>query len=332
MLTWEVTQACDLTCDHCRADARPKRDPRELSTNEGKQLLEAITRFDQPLPILVLSGGDPLKRPDLFDLIEHAVSLGLPTAVTPAPTPLLDRDVIEQLADIGVRRIALSLDGATAETHDGFRGEAGSFETIRRTAVQANEVGLSLQINTTVTASTVGELPGIAALVEEFGAAMWEVFFLVPVGRGADLEQLSAQESERVLEWLYRHQRPAPYRVITVEAPQYRRVAMEVENEDVRVGSTRAGHGFLFVSHTGDIYPSGFLPERVGNVREDDIVTTYREAPLLRALRDPDQFRGYCGECSYRTLCGGSRSRAAAITGDPLRSDPSCAYALKQSS
>ncbi|MFB6353569.1 MAG: radical SAM protein [Halobacteriales archaeon] len=330
VLTWEVTQACDLTCDHCRADAQPDRDPAELSTAEGKALLDDIAGFGRPPPILVFSGGDPLKRPDLFELIEHATSLGLPTAVTPAPTPLLDRTAIERFAEAGVRRMALSLDGATAGAHDAFRGEDGSFETIRRAAADANDVGLSLQINTTVTAETVDDLPAIADLVEAVGAVMWEVFFLVPVGRGEALEQLSPAESERVMEWLYRRQRDAPFRVITVEAPHYRRVAMRVEAAEsgraVSVGSTRAGHGFLFVSHAGEVYPSGFLPERVGSVREDDVVSLYRESRALEALRDPDRFEGACGACLYRNLCGGSRSRAFATTGDPLASDPLCPY------
>jgi len=329
VLTWEVTQACDLTCDHCRADAQPDRHPDELSTAEGRRLLEDVARFE-PSPILVFSGGDPIKRPDLFQLAEHAVSVGLPTAVTPAPTALLDRAAIERFADVGIRRMALSLDGATPAAHDAFRGVEGSFETIRRAAEHAESVGLPLQINTTVTAVTAPDLPEIARLVEAFDAVMWEVFFLVPIGRGRDLEQLSPEHAERVMAWLYRRQRGAPFRLITVEAPHYRRVAHEVEmgesGRDVRVGSTRAGRGFLFVSHTGDVYPSGFLPRSVGNVRTEDVVRLYRESPFLRDLRDADRFSGPCGTCSYRARCGGSRSRAYATTGDSLASDPLCPY------
>jgi len=330
ILTWEVTQACDLACDHCRADAQPDRHPNELTTGEGRRFLETVTGFGKPSPILVLSGGDPLKRPGLFELATYAISLGIPTAVTPAPTPLLDREVIDRFAEIGISRMALSLDGATAETHDAFRGEAGSFEVIRRASEHARDAGVPLQINTTVTAETVSELPAIADLVEEIGAVMWEVFFLVPIGRGESLAQVSPAQADRVMEWLYRRQRDAPFRLITVEAPQYRRVATQIETAesgtDVRVGSTRAGHGFLFVSHTGEVYPSGFLPKPVGNVRERSIVSLYRETPFLRELRDPERFSGPCGACPYRTRCGGSRSRAFATTGDPLASDPLCPY------
>jgi radical SAM protein with 4Fe4S-binding SPASM domain len=327
VLTWEVTQACTLECDHCRAEAKPDRHPEELSTAEGKALLEAVARFD-PSPVLVFSGGDPLERPDLFDLVEYARSLDLTTAVTPAPTGNLDRATVERFAAAGVHRMALSLDGATPERHDAFRGEAGSFEAIRRAADWADDAGLSLQVNTTVTARTAHDLSGVADLVADLGAVTWEVFFLVPVGRGETLEALDPVEAEQVLTWLYRRAREAPYRVITVEAPQYRRVAATVEQAesggDARVGSTRAGKGFLFVGHTGDVYPSGFLPTAVGNVREDDVVSLYREAPLLERLRDADSFGGPCGDCRWRTRCGGSRSRAAATTGDPLASDPLC--------
>lgn len=322
--TWEVSQACDLECDHCRADAQPDRDPDELSTREGKRLLDDIANFGKPGPVLVFSGGDPLKRPDLFELVEYAIDQGLPTAVTPAPTELLTRDVIERFADVGVRRIALSLDGGDAESHDGFRGEDGSFDRIRRVAGWAADAGLPIQINTTVTANTVDDMPAIADLVEELGAVMWEVFFLVPVGRGEELEQITPAESDELMAWLYRRQRDAPFRVITVEAPHYRRVAQEVAGDDVRVGSTGAGNGFVFVSHTGDVYPSGFLAKSAGNVREESLVDLYREAPLFEDLRDPDGFHGVCGECEYRDLCGGSRSRAYATTGDPLASDPLC--------
>lgn len=330
IVTWEVTQACDLTCDHCRAEAQPERHPDELTTSEGKTFLRDVAEFGHPSPIMVFSGGDPLKRPDLFELIDHSTSLDLPTAVTPAPTPLLDDEAIKAFDEAGVRRIALSLDGATATRHDGFRGEDGSFETILRAADHAKELGLSLQINTTVTASTVDDLPEIASLVEELGAVMWEVFFLVPIGRGADLEQLSAERTERVLEWLYRRQRDAPFRVITVEAPHYRRVAQRIEcdeyGREAHVGSTGDGKGFIFVSHTGGVYPSGFLPVSIGNVREDDIISLYRDASLLRLLRDPDEFDGACGACSYRGICGGSRARAHAMIGNPLAIDSLCLH------
>jgi radical SAM protein with 4Fe4S-binding SPASM domain len=323
ILTWEVTQACGLTCDHCRAEARKQRHPDELSTAEGKAFIDDVATFGDPGPILVLSGGDPLERPDLFDLVEYATDRSIPTCVTPAPTGNLDRAAVERFVDAGVKRIALSLDGASAAAHDEFRGEEGSYDAVFRTARQAREVGLPIQINTTVTAATVDSLPAIADAVEKLDAAMWEVFFLVPVGRGEDLGGLTPEESVAVMEWLYDRQRGAPFRLITVEAPHYRVVAQHVD-ADARVGSTRAGRGFLFVSHTGEVYPSGFLPRRVGNVRERSVVDLYRDDPWLQRLRDADEFSGQCGACEYRDRCGGSRSRAGAVHGDPLASDPLC--------
>lgn len=320
--TWEVTQACSLACDHCRAEAVERRHPEELTTAEGRDLVDQVARFDPP-PVLVLSGGDPLERPDLFELIEYATER-LPTAVTPAPTEKLTRETVDRFANLGVRRMALSLDGATAASHDEFRGESGSFERVRRAAAWANDADLDVQVNTTVTADTVDELPAVAERVADLGAVMWEVFFLVPVGRGANLDGLSPERAESVLGWLYEHGRSAPYRTITVEAPHYRRVASERSDGEARVGSTRAGRGFVFVSHTGEVYPSGFLPASVGDVRERPLPEIYREADLMRALRDADRFAGPCGRCPYRRQCGGSRSRAHATTDDPLESDPLC--------
>lgn len=330
VLTWEITQACDLKCLHCRAEARPERDPRELSTEEAKAVIERVAAFSPHSPYLVFSGGDPLKRPDLVELIEYAAGLGLHTAVTPASSPLLRRPVIERLQAAGISRMALSLDGSTPAAHDGFRGEPGSFATILRAAEDARELGLPLQINSTVTKGTAADFPAIADLVERLGAVMWEVFFLVPVGRGVVLEALPAEETETFLNWLYRRQRGAPFRVITVEAPHYRRVAHRIEREQgnrgVRVGSTGDGNGFLFISHLGEIFPSGFLPVSAGNVRTHELVDVYRDSPLFRALRDPDGFRGKCGVCEYRSICGGARARAYAVTGDYLDADPFCAY------
>lgn len=334
IVTWEVTQACELECDHCRADAQPDRHPDELSTEEGRALIDQVASFGSPPPILVFSGGDPLERPDLFELIEYATAQGLQTGVTPAPTTALTERVLDRFAELGVHRIALSLDGASAESHDSFRGEEGSFETIREAAEYAEKIGLSVQINTTVTATTVEELPDIASLVDAFEAVMWEVFFLVPIGRGTELEQLSPAKAEQTLQWLYRRQQDADFRVITVEAPHYRRIAREIAREEKsghpRVGSTGDGKGFVFVSHTGSVYPSGFLPVAAGSVRDEDLVELYRDAPLFQSLRDADQLQGPCGGCPHRTVCGGSRARAHATSDDPLASDPLCARAARE--
>lgn len=330
VVTWEVTRSCPLACVHCRAEAELRRHPDELNTREGKGLIDQVAAFGSPPPVLVFSGGDPLQRPDLLELIRHATARGLPAAVIPAPTSDVDRETVLELKDAGARRLALSLDGATAESHDAFRGEPGSRDAALEAARHADAVGLPIQVNTTVTEETRQDLPALADQVEELGAVAWEVFFLVPLGRGAALEAPTPEAHDEIMEWLYRRQRSAPFRVVTVEGPMYRRVASQVETEEgggsVLAGSTSDGNGFVFVSHTGDVCPSGFLPESAGNVREASLVDLYRNAPLFRSLRDPDGFRGKCGVCEYRKLCGGSRARAWAVTGDPLDSDPYCPY------
>ncbi len=331
VVTWEVTQACALACAHCRARARSERDAGELTTREGMALLERLAAFGSPGPVLVFTGGDPLERPDLLELVAHAVALGLRTAVIPAPAPSLGPSVVTRLKTAGVGRLALSLDGSSGRRHDAFRGRAGSFAAVLRAATYATQVELPLQVNTTVTAATAPDLPEIAELVEALGAVTWEVFFLVPIGRGSMVQGLSDAETEDVLAWLYGRQRQVPFRVITVEAPQYRRVADQIERQATgrgarRVGSTGDGNGFLFISHTGDVCPSGFLPLPAGNVRRADPVDLYRNAPLFRQLRDRSLLKGKCGACEYRNLCGGSRAQAYWRTGDWLGSDPLCPY------
>lgn len=328
IVTWEATQACALACDHCRADAQEQRDPAELTTSEVEDLLDQVVDFGTPGPIFVISGGDPLERPDLFEIIDASVERGIPTAVTPATTPDLDRATVRELADRGVRRMAVSLDGASARSHDEFRGEEGTFDRAMKAAAYAEEVGLSIQVNTTVTAETVSRLPEIANLVEYLGAAAWEVFFLVPIGRGIELAQISPERAREVMAWLHDRQDDAPFRLITVEAPFYRRVAMEAAEDQSgrQPGTTGAGKGFVFVSHTGEVFPSGFMPEAAGNVRAESLVDIYREGDLMGDLRNPDAFTGPCGTCEYRAVCGGSRSRAYAATGNPQGSDPLCPW------
>ncbi|QCC49236.1 TIGR04053 family radical SAM/SPASM domain-containing protein [Halobellus limi] len=334
VLIWEVTQACDLACDHCRADAKPARHPEELTTAEGKRLLDQAREFGER-QLVVLSGGDPLARPDLLELIEYGTEIGLRMTLTPSGTSSLTPSVVDDLADAGVRRMALSLDGASAESHDEFRGESGSFEQTIEAAEAAREAGLPLQINTTVCASTAGELPALRDRVSDLGAVLWSVFFLVPVGRGRLLDPVSPERAEGILAWLSEVSEEADFGVKTTEAPHYRRVAIQRRRDASeapaadgigrRLGIT-AGDGFAFVSHTGELYPSGFLPASAGSVREGELTELYRDSDLFRSLRDPDALGGKCGACEFRHVCGGSRSRAYAHTGDPTASDPLCAY------
>ncbi|MFC7045786.1 TIGR04053 family radical SAM/SPASM domain-containing protein [Halobacteriaceae archaeon GCM10025711] len=335
VLIWELTQACALTCKHCRADAQERRHPDELTTEEGKALLDETRRFGEG-QLVVLSGGDPLMREDTVELVEYGTDIGLNMTMTPSGTESLTPEAIEALGDAGLRRIAVSIDGATPASHDEFRGEDGSFEATMRAARAAADAGIPLQINTTVCQETVADLPAVRDLVADLGAVLWSVFFLVPVGRGAVLDPISPDHAEDVMEWLVEVATDAPFGLKTTEAPHYRRVAMQnppegADTEDGRGpfgrrGGITAGDGFMFVSHTGDVYPSGFLPESAGNVREESPVELYRDSPLFTGLRDKDALKGKCGACPFRQVCGGSRSRAYATTGDPLESDPLCSF------
>ncbi|MEY7847587.1 TIGR04053 family radical SAM/SPASM domain-containing protein [Natrarchaeobius sp. A-rgal3] len=343
VLIWEVTQACALACDHCRADAHPRRHPDELSTAEGKRLLEDAAAFGDG-QLVVLSGGDPLVREDVEELVAYGTDLGLRMTITPSGTHSLTASRIRALSGAGLERMAVSIDGGSAESHDSFRGEDGSFSETVRAVADAQSAGVPVQVNTTVCRDTVDELPAIRTLVRELGAVMWSVFFLVPVGRGRILEPIDPAEADAVMTWLDDVSRTDPFGLKTTEAPQYRRVSSQRSrpNGD-RIGSNGdgppaenpgvarrtgivAGDGFAFVSHTGEVLPSGFLPKSAGNVRDRTITERYRDSPLFQSLRDRDRLEGKCGACPYRTLCGGSRSRAFAHTGNPLESDPLCPF------
>ena len=350
VVIWETTQACDLACRHCRACAVPQRDPLELSTDEAKRLIDDICRFGRPL--FVLTGGDPLKRSDTVEIVRYGVNAGLRVALTPSGTPLMTPQVLQELHDAGLSRLAVSLDGATAAQHDGFRGVAGSFDWTIKMLETARAIGLSTQINTTISSHNVFDLENLIALMTELGIALWSVFFIVPVGRARPEDLATADEFEAVFNRLYDLSGTASFDIKTTAAPHYRRVVMQRQVAERRAnarygpptpltagvgfslgdGVGRAakgvndGDGFLFVSHRGEIYPSGFLPRSAGNVRVDDIVDVYRHHEMFRTLRDRDRLEGKCGACEFRHVCGGSRARAYAMTGNLLASDPLCAY------
>ena len=360
IVIWEVTRACALVCLHCRADAQHRRNPHELTTGQGRALLDDIAAFGKPYPIVVLTGGDPFERPDLADLVRHGTSLGLHMALSPSVTPRLTREVLTELHDAGAGALSLSLDGAQATTHDAFRGVPGVFDATLRAAQEVRDTGFRLQINSTVTRANVLELPGLLRMVIDLGASLWSVFFLVPTGRGELLQPLAPQQVEDVLNWL--HDVSDLMAIKTTEAPHYRRVAIQRARASVEgtpstapavgelhhqltaaVAELRAqrhtqtrrprppievnsGRGFAFIDHLGEVYPSGFLPHQCGNVKDAGFRELYRTSPLLRSLRDPAQFHGKCGVCEFRDVCGGSRSHAYAVTGDLLASDPTCVY------
>lgn len=352
LVIWETTQACALACRHCRASARPWRDPLELTRDEGFRVIDQTAAMGTPL--IVLSGGDPVNRPDLLDLVRHGKRAGLRVATIPAATDALTPALVGSFKDAGLDQMALSLDYPRAELHDAFRGVPGAFAKTLAAAGWARAASLPLQINTTVAAETAPYLEEMAALVEELGVVFWEVFFLVPVGRGEVLGGLQAHEAERIFDLLYRTQKKGRFIVKVTEAPHYRRhvaqrerhaaglrgrPAQGVSMPDLLTTSegpghtvglaprgVNAGNGFLFVSHRGEIFPSGFLPQSAGNVRARELGDAYRNSEVFLSLRDLDRLEGRCGRCEYRQICGGSRSRAFALTGNLFATDPWCVY------
>jgi radical SAM protein with 4Fe4S-binding SPASM domain len=330
LVIWEVTRACDLACVHCRASADPARHPLELTTEEGFRLLETIREFGDP--IMIFTGGDPLKRPDLFQLLQKSVALGLRTTVSPSPTPLLTPEAIAGFQRVGVARISVSVDGWDAASHDDFRQVPGSFERAILALEEAQRIGLSTQINTTVSRHNYRHLEEIADIVDRVGADMWDVFFLVPTGRGASQAELNAAEFEEVFGFMYQRSQRTRAVIKTTEAMHYRRYLAQRRKAEGganplnRMAGVNSGRGFVFVSRTGEIYPSGFLPISSGNVRRRSLVDVYRTAALFRVLRDSTCLKGKCGLCHYRNLCGGSRSRAYALTGDYLAEEPRCVH------
>jgi radical SAM protein len=335
MFYYEVTQACDLVCRHCRASAQPEGHPEQLSPEQSRALIDDVARFPKP-PTMVLTGGDPLKRRDLFELIAHARQRGLQVALTPSATPLATGHALARAQEAGVTSLGLSLDGANASTHDAFRGWVGSYDRTLDLAASARSLGLPVQVNTTVTRRNVGQLDQLADQLAGLDIMMWALFFLVPVGRGVTEERLTAEECEAVFARLWKQTERQPYAIKTTEAPHYRRFVIE-QNGDPRAGREDShgrptplgigdGKGVMFVAHDGQIFPAGFLPLGCGLFPDQSVVDAYQNHPTFVALRDHDQLKGKCGRCEYRSICGGSRSRAYALTGDPLAEEPDCTH------
>jgi AdoMet-dependent heme synthase len=355
IVIWEMTQACDLVCVHCRACAQPLRSALELSTSEAERLIDEIARMR--VPVFVLTGGDPLKRPDVYALVEYAARLGVRISLTPSATPLLTRAAIEQLRRRGLARLAVSLDGSTPAIHDSFRGVPGSYERTLAAVEWAHVAGLPVQINSTITRRNLADFDRLARRLEALDIVLWSVFFLVPTGRGQASDLTSAEEFEDVFQRLYEVSHRVPFDIKTTEAPHYRRFVAQrraaerrqaVSPAVSRSGGEAFGHtadltdgigraprglndakGFVFVSHTGEVFPSGFLPQSAGNVRRQPLAEIYRHSPLFVALRETSNLKGKCGVCEFREICGGSRARAFALTGDPFAEEPCCAYQPK---
>ena len=365
---WEVTQSCDLACKHCRAAAQPIAHPDELTSAEGKALIDQIAEMH--VPIFVFTGGDPLKRKDVFELIRYAADKGVQVALTPSATPLLTREAIFKLKEAGLVRLGISLDGSSPEIHDAFRGLPGAWARTIQAIEWAGEADLPIQVHTTISRHNAHDLDNLCALFEKLAIVMWNVFFLVPVGRGQLGDLLSGEEFESVFGKIYELSHRVNFQIKTTEAMHYRRYLLQHNLEERKLGhghghpgglhtsslkmgaaqayepgaptadaptrtaswATRRvndGKGFMFISHVGNVYPSGFLPIHAGNVRDTPLSDIYRNAPIFKSLRDTSKLEGKCGACEYKEICGGSRARAYAVTGDPLAQEPCCIYQPK---
>lgn len=364
MIIWETTQACDLACRHCRAEAQPLHDPHALNTVEAKGLIDQVESFGKPRPLLIFTGGDPFKRADLIELIQYASQLGLPVGVSPSGTPLLTAENLRKIQEAGAKAISLSIDGSDARRHDDFRRVPGSFQWTTEGWKAARELGLKVQINTTVSRYNLHDLPNIFKLVVDRGALTWSLFFLVPVGRAQQEDEITAEEYEAVMHFLYdvgKYISAKP-----TEGHHYKRVVLQrtileskgipaeaffdfhpaylvlkhdleqiVQNAGLipkQTGIKRtpmhinSGNGFVFVSVRGEVFPSGFLPISGGNIRKDSLLDIYRNSALFCELRDTTKYEGRCGCCEFVSICGGSRSRAYAVSKDPLAEEPFCTY------
>ena len=355
LVFWETTKACSLACRHCRASAQIEALPGELTTEEGFALIDQIVAMEGPSPILVFTGGDCFARADLLELVAYARAAGLRLGIAPSVTDRLTREVLEELYELGVRSVSISLDGAGPESHDTLRGIPGHFDQTIAALHMMRDMGFRLQVNTTVMRNNAGEMADIFALLRETGVSIWEVFFLVGVGRGAEILEVSPSDAEDICHFLV-DATTFGMTVRTVEAPFFRRVQSEREPfgyddprehfelgglyETLREGldreagvrdhvvrsttlATGDGRGIIFVGYSGEVHASGFLPIALGNVRAESLGDVYSENLLLTAIR-AGCFTGVCGECDYRRLCGGSRARAFAHYGDVMADDPSC--------
>jgi heme b synthase len=337
LLAWEVTRACNLACKHCRAEANPHPSPDELSTQEAKEFISSIPQVGRP--ILIFTGGEPLLRADIFELVAYAKQKGLKCVMAPNGT-LLEQANIQGMLQSGIERVSISLDGPDAESHNAFRGVQGAFQACMGGVENLKAMGLPFQVNTTVTQENMSSLPRIFELARDLGAVAWHIFLLVPTGRARELQQqvITAKEYEEVLNWFYDFRRKTDMHLKATCAPHYHRILRQrARQEGVEVSFQNfgldavsrgclGGTGFCFVSHSGQVQPCGYLELDCGQLRQNDFARIWKESPQFQQLRDPGQYRGKCGACEYLKVCGGCRARAQSMLGHFLEEEPLCSY------
>lgn len=328
VVAWEVTRRCPLACRHCRAGAQDHAYEGELSTGECMRVLDSLAAFSRPM--IIWTGGEPMYRPDILELVRGATARGLRSVMAPCGT-LVTRAALQALKEAGVTACSFSLDGATATSHDAFRGVAGAFGNVMRAMTVAREIGMPFQVNATVTRLNTGELPALREAAIACGARTLDLFFLVPVGRGASLNALALtpDETETVLRWAFEMDRQGPLHVRETCAPQAVRIWHALGKPGTPPAGCMGGRGFVFISHTGILQPCGFLDIPSGDLRSEgfDFERAYTASPVFRDLNCPDRYGGACGLCTFRNGCGGCRARAYAATGDYMAAETSCPLA-----
>lgn len=337
MIAWEITRRCNLACVHCRASAGKGPYPNELKTRECLRLLDDIASFSKP--VIILTGGEPLLREDIFEVATYGNKKGLRLVMAVNGT-LVDETMARKMQDAGIQRMSVSIDGATAESHDRFRQVPGAFEGALRGIRIAKKVGLEFQINTTITRHNSQELPAILDLAIDLGAAAHHIFLLVPTGRGKQLidQQIAAQEYEEILTWFYDQKAQSPLHLKATCAPQFYRILRQKARKegknvtyqnfglDATTRGCLGGVSFCFISHVGQVQPCGYLELNCGNIRENTLEQIWTNSRIFRDLRDFNGYKGRCGLCEYRKVCGGCRARAYEMSGDFLAEEPFCSY------
>jgi heme b synthase len=337
MIAWEVTRSCNLNCIHCRAAAERGPYPGELSTEESLRLIDGIASFSKP--VVILTGGEPLLREDIYDIARYGTGRGLRMVIAPNGT-LVDEEKARRLKACGIQRASISLDGAERESHDRFRRVEGAFEGALRGIESFKQVGLEFQVNTTVTQRNYSELPAILGLAVRLGAVAHHIFLLVPTGRGKELgaEAIPAEEYEKILHWFYDQRERVPLQLKATCAPHYYRILRQrAQQEGKKVtpqshglnAMTRGclgGIGFCFISYRGDVQPCGYLEVFSGSVKEQSLQEIWETSAVFERLRNFSSYKGRCGRCEYVRVCGGCRARAFEANGDFLSEEPLCAY------
>ncbi len=336
LVAWELTNACNLACIHCRASAIKEPSQDELSTAEAKHFVDELAEYK---PIIILTGGEPLLRADVYEIARYATGRGLRVVLATNGT-LLTHEIARRLKEAGIQRVSISIDGATPHTHDTFRGEHGAFEAALRGIEILKQEGISFQINTTITKRNLDEIPRIYDLALDLKASALHIFLLVPTGRGEEIveDEIPPQDYERVLNWFYDKSKYKKLQLKATCAPHYFRI-MRQRAKAEGISITKETHGFeamtkgclggsafCFVSSKGDVYPCGYLPALAGNIRQKPFAMIWEKSHVFNDLRDPNRLKGKCGACEYRTVCGGCRARAYAATGDYLDEEPYCVY------